>query len=52
MEDVIERSGYAFGTNEAIMLSQLSLAAIPTAMAVLLELVTIEKPEVRIIVIS
>ena len=48
MEDVIERSGYAFGTNEALMLSQLSLAAIPTAMVVFLELVTIEEPPVRI----
>ena len=45
MEDVIKRSGGTFGINEAMILSQLSLAAIPTAVIVFLDMVTRRPPQ-------
>ena len=52
MEDVIKRSGNTFGTNEAIILSQLSLSAVPTAAIIFLDIITNELPEVRKIRLS
>jgi len=46
MEDVIKKSGGTFGNNEAMILSQLSLAAIPTAVIVFLDMVTRRSPQV------
>ena len=44
MEDIIKRSGNTFGTNEAIILSQLALSAIPAAAVIFLDIVTSELP--------
>ena len=46
MEDVIKRSGNTFGTNEAFILTQLSIVAVPTAAIIFLDIITNELPEV------
>ena len=49
MEDVIKRSGNTFGTNEAFILTQLSIAAVPTASIIFLDIITNQIPQVRYI---
>ena len=46
MEDIIQQSGGTFGTNEVMILSQLSLAAIPTSAIIFLDLVVDRPPTV------
>ena len=46
MEDVIKRSGNTFGTNEAFILTQLSVAAVPTAAIIFLDIITNQMPQV------
>ena len=47
MEDVIKRSGNTFGTNEAFILTQLSVAAVPTAAIIFLDIITNQMPQVK-----
>ena len=49
MEDIIKQSGGTFGTNEVMILSQLSLAAIPTSAIIFLDLVVDRPPTVGFI---
>ena len=51
MEDVIKRSGNTFGTNEAFILTQLSVAAVPTAAIIFLDIVTNQVPQVELNII-
>ncbi|KAL5247023.1 hypothetical protein ACHWQZ_G019031 [Mnemiopsis leidyi] len=46
MEDVIKRSGNTFGTNEAFILTQLSVAAVPTAAIIFLDIITNQVPQI------
>ena len=46
MDDVIRGAGYKFGTNELMILSQLSIAAAPTAAIIFLDVVTSDTPDV------